>query len=138
MVEGGYLRPGDLSGRVVVVNIWGSWCAPCRAEARDLAKVAHETEAEGVIFLGIDVRDDKASAQAFARRYSVPYMSLFDPNGTQLVKFSKTIPINAVPSTVIVDRSGRVAARVVGRVRYSTLSGLVRDVMAEADTSGQQ
>ncbi len=131
-VSGRKLRASDLRGRVVVVNVWGSWCAPCRAEAPDLAKIAAETKAHGVTFLGIDVRDDRASARAFTRRYAISYESLFDPNGSQLVKFSSVIPIRAVPSTVVVDRSGGVAARVVGRVTYKTLSGLVQDVLAES------
>ena len=135
LIEGGNLQAGSLRGEVVVVNIWGSWCAPCRAEAPELARVARETESKGVTFLGIDVRDDKASAQAFTRRYAIPYQSLFDPNGSQLVKFSSIIPINAIPSTVVVDRSGRVAARVVGRVTYKTLNGLVQDVLAESTSS---
>lgn len=135
LVEGGNLQAERMRGKVVVVNIWGSWCAPCRAEAPDLARVARETESKGVTFLGIDVRDDKASARAFTRRYAIPYQSLFDPNGSQLVKFSSIIPINAVPSTAVVDRSGRVAARVVGRVNYKTLNGLVQDVLAESHSS---
>lgn len=138
LVEGGTLQAESMRGKVVVVNIWGSWCAPCRAEAPDLARVARETEPKGVTFLGIDVRDDKASAQAFTRRYAIPYQSLFDPNGSQLVKFSSIIPINAVPSTVVVDRSGRVAARVVGRVSYKTLNGLVQDVLAESPSSSSR
>lgn len=130
-VGGTILQAESLRGKVVVVNVWGSWCAPCRAEAPDLARVARETESKGVRFLGIDVRDDKASAQAFTRRFDIPYQSLYDPNGTQLVKFASVIPVSAVPSTVVVDRSGRVAARVIGRVDYKTLDGLVQDVLAE-------
>lgn len=130
-VEGSALQAERLRGKIVVVNVWGSWCVPCRAEAPDLARVARETEGKGVTFLGIDVRDDRGSARAFTRRYSIHYESLFDPDGRQLAKFSSIIPINAVPSTVIVDRSGRVAARVVGPVEYKTLSGLVQDVLAE-------
>ena len=134
-VSGPTLQAASLRGKVVVVNVWGSWCAPCRAEAPDLARVARETESKGVTFVGIDVRDDRASAQAFTRRYSIPYQSLFDPNGSQLVKFSSIIPINAIPSTVVVDRSGRVAARAIGRVTYKTLNGLVQDVLAESSVS---
>lgn len=134
-VEGTIVKAGSLRGKVVVINVWGSWCAPCRAEAPDLARVARETESKGVTFLGIDVRDDRASAQAFTRRYGIPYQSLFDPDGKQLVKFSGITPISAIPSTVIVDRSGRVAARAIGRVTYKTLNGLVQDVLAESSVS---
>lgn len=136
LVDGGSVRAGGLQDEVVVINVWGSWCAPCRAESLDLARVARETGAKGVTFLGIDVRDDRASAQAFTRRYGITYDSLFDPNGRQLVKFSGVIPINAVPSTVIVDRDGRVAAGVIGPVDYTTLSGLIDDVLAESTSGG--
>lgn len=135
-VEGPALQAASLRGQVVVVNVWGSWCAPCRAESPDLAKLARETKADGVVFLGIDVRDDRSSARAFTRRYSIPYQSLFDPDGRQLAKFASIIPINAVPSSAVIDRSGRVAASVVGRIDYKTLRGAVRDVLAEPGSGG--
>ena len=135
-VEGPALQASSLREKVVVVNVWGSWCAPCRAESPDLARLARKTKADGVVFLGIDVRDDRSSAQAFTRRYSIPYQSLFDPDGRQLAKFASIIPINAVPSSAVIDRSGRVAARVVGRIDYTSLRGVVRDVLAEPPSGG--
>lgn len=135
-VEGPPLQAASLRGKVVVVNVWGSWCAPCRAEAPELAKLARETKSDGVVFLGIDVRDDRSSARAFTRRYSIPYQSLFDPDGRQLARFASIIPINAVPSSAVIDRSGRVAASVVGRIDYKTLRGVVQDVLAEPGSGG--
>lgn len=126
--------PLDLAqfrGKVVVVNVWGSWCAPCRQEAPELVRVAAETAAAGVRFVGIDVRDNRAAARAFVRRYGLGYPSLFDPDGRLLLAFRGTVPTQAVPSTVVIDADGAIAARVIGRVEYRTLRGLLDDLMAE-------
>jgi thiol-disulfide isomerase/thioredoxin len=130
-LESERLSLAGLRGHVVVVNIWGSWCAPCREEAPDLARLARQTRSQGVRFLGLDTRDNKAAARAFVRNFKVPYPSLFDPDGRLMLAFNGVVPISAVPSTVVIDASGRVAARVVGKVTYSTLRGLVEDVLAE-------
>lgn len=125
------LALSDLRGHIVVVNVWGSWCAPCREEAPDLARLARETRSQGVRFLGIDTRDNKTAARAFVDEYEIPYPSLYDPDGSLMVAFNGVIPISAVPSTLVIDPDGGIAARVVGKVTYSTLRGLVEDVQAE-------
>ncbi len=117
----------DLRGHVVVLNVWGSWCAPCRAEAPDLAAISKETESRGVRFVGIDVRDNPAAARAFARSYGITYPSFDDQNGLVLAQFTGIIPVSAVPSTLVVDKSGVIRARVVGQVDGSTLRGLIQD-----------
>jgi len=129
-LSGTRLSLREFRGQVVVLNAWGSWCAPCRAEAPDLRRVATETRAQGVQFVGIDTRDNAAAARAFVGKYHIPYPSLID-DGSLLLALRDTVPAQAIPSTVVLDREGRVAARVVGRVRYSTLRGLVDDVLAE-------
>lgn len=131
LLDGRSLNLIDYRGRVVVINLWGSWCAPCRAEAPDLVRVANATKRAGVRFVGIDTRDAPASAEAFVRRFHVPYPSYDDQDGRVLSRFGGIVPISAVPSTVVVDRTGRVAARVVGRIDETTLRGLVADVLAE-------
>lgn len=118
------------------MNAWGSWCAPCRAEAPDLRRTALETLSEGVRFVGLDTRDNDAAARAFVRRFRVPYSSLVDDDGELLLALRDTVPAQAIPSTVLLDRRGRVAARVVGRVTYSTLRGLIDDLVA--DTNARQ
>lgn len=135
-LDGDRLALNDLIGHVVVVNVWGSWCGPCRAEAPDLARVARETSGRGVRFVGIDTRDDDAAARAFVRAFKIPYPSLIDRDGKLILAFDGIIPVSAVPSTVLLDADGRIAARVIGRVTYSTLSGLVNDLLREqrADT----
>jgi peroxiredoxin len=130
-LDGERLSLADLRGHVVVVNVWGSWCVPCREEAPDLARVARETRAQGVRFVGLDVRDNPASARAFVRRYGITYPSLVDSNGSLLLAFDGIIPISAVPSTVVIDPEGRIAARVIGKTTYRTLRGVIDDVLAE-------
>jgi thiol-disulfide isomerase/thioredoxin len=130
-LDGRHLDLADYRGRVVVVNVWGSWCPPCRAEADDLVTASKKLAGSGVVFLGIDSRDpSRAAAQAFVRRFDVPYPSLYDPSGKALLAFRGTLTPNAIPSTVVIDDSGRIAARVLGPVSTSTLVGLVEDVQA--------
>ena len=135
-LEGERLALSDLRGHVVVVNVWGSWCGPCREEAPDLARLARETRSQGVRFVGLDTRDNKAAARAFVDTYEIPYPSLYDPDGSLMVAFNGVIPINAVPSTLVVDPDGGVAARVVGKVTYATLRGLIDDVQTDTGDSG--
>lgn len=128
-LDGAAFDLADLRGHVIVINVWGSWCGPCRAETPDLVRVAQETSARGVRFVGIDTRDNRAAAKAFARTYGVPYPSVFDSDGRALLPFRGVILLSAVPSTVVIDQDGRVAARVVGPVTYATLSGLLDDLI---------
>ena len=122
----------DYRGKTVVVNVWGSWCAPCRSEAPDLVAASKELARDGVAFVGIDSRDlDRAAAQAFVRRFEVPYPSIYDQQGKTLLAFRGTLSPNAIPSTVVIDSQGRVAASIIGETTKATLVGLVRDVMTE-------
>ncbi|WP_233435881.1 TlpA family protein disulfide reductase [Streptomyces anulatus] len=121
----------DLRGKVIVLNVWGSWCAPCRAEAPALKKVSEVTYELGVRFVGIDTRDNDAAARAFERNYGITYPSFRDPDGKLLLGFNGRIPLSAVPSTVLIGRDGRIAARVIGATTYTTLSELVKDLAAE-------
>ncbi|MEU3189849.1 TlpA disulfide reductase family protein [Streptomyces sp. NPDC006992] len=112
-VDGKKLKLSDFKGKVVVLNVWGSWCSPCRAEAPNLAKVARDTEDRGVAFVGINTRDlDKANAKAFERNYDIDYPSFYDPSGKLILKFPKnTLSPQAIPSTLILDKDGKVAVR---------------------------
>lgn len=123
----------DFAGKVVVVNVWGSWCPPCRAETDKLAQAAAELKSRGVVFLGINTRDaSRATALSFQRAHSVPYPSIFDPGGRTLLAFHGVLTPNAIPSTVVVDREGRVAASILGEVTSArTLVDLVSDVETE-------
>lgn len=134
-LEGKDVSLSDYAGRVVVVNVWGSWCPPCRAEADDLSAAAKELEKQGVVFLGINTRDNsRDNALAFQTKRAVPYSSIFDPGGKNLLAFHGTLPPNAIPSTLVIDARGRVAASIIGEVASArTLVGLVSDVIGDTD-----
>jgi thiol-disulfide isomerase/thioredoxin len=129
-IDGEPLSLADFQGQVVVVNVWGSWCAPCRAEAPMLAEAARDLADRDVAFLGIDSRDpSESAARAFVRRFDIPYPSIYDQQGSTLLAFRGTLSPNAIPSTVIIDRQGRVAASVLGEVSRTTLYDLVEEVV---------
>ncbi|MGC4939907.1 TlpA family protein disulfide reductase [Kribbella sp. DT2] len=134
-LTGDQLAVSDLLGRIVVLNVWGSWCNPCRAETPELVRVANETRAQGVRFVGIDTRDNPAAARAFVQAFKMPNPSIIDEGGRVLLGFNGIVPFSAVPSTVVIDRSGRIAARVIGRISYATLTGVIEDLQSEGGTS---
>ncbi|HEX4700319.1 MAG TPA: TlpA disulfide reductase family protein [Actinomycetes bacterium] len=125
----------SLRGRVTVVNVWASWCPPCIAEAPALQQVHEQTQAEGVAFVGIDNESDVAAATAHERRFGVTYPSIGSDGGRVLLSLRGTLSPKATPSTLVLDRQGRVAARVLGRVSADTLSGLIDDVRTGRETS---
>lgn len=138
MLDGTTFDSADLGGKVAVVNVWGSWCGPCRAEAPDLARLATE-RADEVTFLGINVRDNAAAAQAYERTFAVPYPSIAtEDSGVALLAFRGALASAAVPSTVVLDTETRVAARVVGPVTYRTLDALITDVLDTAPDATAQ
>lgn len=129
-LEGTAWSSADTAGKVVVYNVWGSWCAPCRAEAPALV-AASRRAGDKAVFVGLNTRDlDKAAPQAFVRTFEVPYVNLYDPDGALLLTFSGQLPANAIPSTLLVDPTGHVAARVIGETTEATLVGLIDDLAA--------
>lgn len=121
----------DWRGDVVVLNTWYAACPPCRAEAPDLVAVAEEYADRGVRVLGVNSTDDPGAAQAFERTFAVPYPSIHDVDGSAVAALQGTVPVQAVPTTVVLDREGNVYARVLGRADGSTLRALVDDVLDE-------
>ncbi|GAA2795847.1 TlpA family protein disulfide reductase [Streptomyces showdoensis] len=133
-LEGKRLDVADLKGKVVVLNVWGSWCPPCRAEAPHFAKVAKDLKAQGVEFVGINTRDpNKQPALAFEDDYGVPYPSLYDPAGKLIVGgFPKgTLNPQAIPSTVVLDKNGKVAARSLMALDETKLRSMIEPLIAE-------
>lgn len=104
------------TGHVTVINVWGSWCTPCREEAPDFAEAYQKYKAKGVEFVGINTRDDNAAAIAYNSQFGIPYPSLQDPDETLVLDLKQIIPATSVPSTVIVDSSGKVAVRALGGI----------------------
>jgi len=132
-VAGGKDSLAAYKGKVVVINIWGSWCAPCRAEAPNLAAVATAEAAKGVQFLGINTRDlDVSNAQRFDEKFKITYPSLFDPYGKLILKFpTGSLNPQSLPATLVVDRQGRLAARALKALTEDELRQLVDPIAAE-------
>jgi thiol-disulfide isomerase/thioredoxin len=130
-LDGDVFQLSAYLGSVVVLNVWASWCAPCRAEAPILQEVWEESEPLGVQFVGLDTRDSDAAARAFVERFGITYPNVIDRDGRLQLRFGDSLPPQAIPSTVIVDRQGRVAARVLGTVSAATLRTLLLPLIEE-------
>lgn len=133
-LDGEPLSLEQFRGQPVVVNVWWSACPPCRKEQPDLTAAAKDLK--GVAhFVGINIRDSgTAQAKGYQRKFDVEYDSFYSPDGKALLPFSGTVPPNAIPSTVILDAEGRVAASIIGSIPSKlTLVGLVEDVADSTD-----
>lgn len=126
-------EPVDTStwlGQPAVINVWASWCAPCRAEAPELVAVAKQNP--DVQFLGLDTRDSEAAARAFVSKFGITYPNLSDPNGQLVLQFSDSLPPQSIPSTLLIDSQGRVAGRFLGAVQASELDAALQELAAES------
>jgi peroxiredoxin len=131
-LTGSKLSFSSYRGKVVVLNFWGSWCVPCREEASTLSAVAAQYQPSGVSFLGVDVRDTAASAQAFARSFHIPYPSVSDPSSVITLDFAAVVPIAGTPTTLVIDRTGHVAGAVFGTATYPELTAILAKVTGKA------
>lgn len=113
--------------------MWGSWCTPCRAEAKNLQAVSEKLKGQGVRFVGINTRDtNTTSAINFEKEFGVTFPSLYDPTGRQMLRFKKgTLNPQLIPSTLVIDRSGKIAARALMALSEDTLTGMIKPVLAE-------
>jgi thiol-disulfide isomerase/thioredoxin len=127
---GRQIHVSDYPDKVVVLNIWGQWCGPCRDEAPELSTVYRQTKAQGVQLIGIDVRDARSAALDFVRDNQISYPSIFDPAGRSLLALSG-YPRSVVPSTIVLDRKHRVAAVYLERVNATMLLPEVRTLAAQ-------
>lgn len=130
-LDGQEISTADFPGEILVLNVWASWCAPCRAEAPALEEVAEEFIDQGVQLIGLNTRDSKASANNFVRKYQVSFPSIVDTDGRLQLQFRETLPPQAIPSTIVIDQSGRVAARALGAIEASTLSAIIDQLLLE-------
>jgi thiol-disulfide isomerase/thioredoxin len=118
-------------GDVVVLNVWASWCPPCRSEAPALQAVSAELTDQDVQFVGVNVKDNETDARAFEQEFGLTYPSIVDTTGALLLAFRDTLPPSAIPSTLVIDRKGRLAARVLDEVTEMSLRDLVIDIATE-------
>lgn len=131
-IQGGTWDSADHRGKVVVVNLWASWCGPCAKEAPHLVEAHEETKGEDVEFVGIDYRESsEATGRAQAKEWGFVWPSVYDKTGTTALDMQGTM--TAQPSTAVLDREGRIAAVVLGPVTTTTLVGLVEDTAAEQE-----
>lgn len=131
-LDGNPVDLAEMRGKPVVVNVWWSQCPPCRVEQPDLNEAAAEL-GDDVTFLGINIRDSSAdNARSYVRGFEVPYPSIYSADGTALLAFAGTLNPRSIPSTVVLDADGRVAASVQGRIpTTTTLLSLVEKVLHE-------
>lgn len=127
-LDGNPVDSTDFAGEVIVVNLWGSWCPPCRKEAPALQQVAAETKDQNVRFLGLLTQDNPASAKAFNAKIGITYPSIDDSDGRNQAAFADSLPSTAIPTTWIIDANGKVAARVIDTVTAATLGDLIDQV----------
>lgn len=132
MTDGSDISLTDYAGQVVVINLWGQWCAPCRSEADDLERAYEATKGLGVQFLGINVRDpQRDKAQDFVVDNNVSYPSIYDPSMRTLTALGGNYPTSVIPSTLVLDRRHRVAAVFLRALLTEDLQPVIERVAAE-------
>ncbi|OFI37244.1 thiol-disulfide isomerase [Arthrobacter sp. SW1] len=131
LFNGTQVKAEDLLGKVTVLNFWFAACAPCRVEAPILEGLHQDFKAKGVQFFGVNLRDEKATAEAFEKSFNVTYPSFNDKDGAVLLSVTGLVPPNAVPTTLVLDKEGRVASRVLGEIEKGTLKALITSAAAE-------
>jgi thiol-disulfide isomerase/thioredoxin len=130
MLSGGEFVSSSLAGDVAVLNFWGSWCPPCRVETPEFQEVYAEVRDDGVQFLGLNVKDERQLANAFLDSKAITFPSLYDPKGEVALAF-RDYPATAIPSTIVLDRVGRVAAVYTGEVQQDDLRAVLDLVLGE-------
>lgn len=129
------ISSGEFAGEVYVVNFWYAACGPCRVEAPLLEEVWQSYQTEGVGFIGVNIYDQPATALSFTEDYGITYRSVIDiVDGKTKLAFAAVTPIQATPTTLVMDREGRVAARIIGQLpAASILSTLIADALVESE-----
>ncbi|MEO6200752.1 MAG: TlpA disulfide reductase family protein [Cryobacterium sp.] len=136
LTSGDTTTSADYRGRVLVLNFWYAGCAPCRAEAPDLQMLWTRYRDQGVSFVGVNIRDQVNTALGFEETYGITYPSVIDAStGDLQLAFSGTVAPNAVPTTIVLDKKGRVSARILGRIPDAgVLNALIKTALAESNT----
>lgn len=131
LYDGTKVDSATFAGHVTVLNFWFAACAPCRVEAPSLKALHDEFASQGVAFYGVNLRDEQGTAQAFEQNFGITYPSFNDQDGKVLLAVSGTVPPGAVPTTLVLDKQGRVAARILGELDKGTLKALIQTAAAE-------
>ena len=126
--DGDEINLADLRGEVIVINTWYAACPPCRAEAADLNAIA-EDYADEITVIGVNTRDNRAAAEAFERSFETPYESIEGRNGAFIADLEGAVPLQAVPTTLILDAEGRPAARYIGQIDPQIVRGMIDDTL---------
>ena len=121
----------NLKNKVVLVNVWGSWCSPCRKEAPELEELFLKFKNNNVVFVGINIRDSKVAANKFIENFNITYTNIYDRDGILLLGFKDSLPANAIPSTILIDKNGKVAARQLGPIDKSLIQGFIEELIEE-------
>lgn len=136
LFDGSEIEPEMWEGEVTVINFWYAACAPCRVEAPDLESLHQEFAEDGVNFYGVNTRDTQETAEAFERRFGISYPSMEDRGGEVMFAMTDFVPPSAVPTTLVLDREGRVSARILGIAEKGTLRALISTALDEDGASG--
>jgi thiol-disulfide isomerase/thioredoxin len=131
LYDGTTVSSQQLTGHVTVLNFWFAACAPCRIEAPELEALHAEFKPHGVAFYGVNLRDEKGTAEAFEQSFKLTYPSFNDKDGQVLLAMSGMVPPGAVPTTLVLDKQGRVASRILGQLERGTLRALITSAAAE-------
>jgi peroxiredoxin len=118
-------------GKVVLINFWGSWCGPCVAETPELQKIYVADQSQGVLFVGVAVKDEKADTQAFVTDNAITYPIVYDFNAKTALQLGN-IPMRGLPATVVIDKQGKVAGVFVGPVLAGDVNPVVATLLAES------
>lgn len=129
--QGGMFDSTEYQGRIVVVNFWYASCPPCRIEAPWLEELAQQFADDEVSFIGVNIRDDAGTALAFARTFEISYPSILDTDATVMTAFAGQASPAAVPTTIVLDREGRAASRIVGLIDRDVLEMLIATALDE-------
>lgn len=131
LYDGTTVSSTAFAGQVTVLNFWFAACAPCRVEAPELEALHTEFKPQGVAFYGVNLRDEKGTAEAFEQSFKLTYPSFNDKDGKVLLAMSGMVPPGAVPTTLVLDKQGRVASRILGQLERGTLRALITSAAAE-------